>query len=235
MSGVLYLVPAPIVEDDITHLPEATTRILQQVNLVFTEERKSTIRYIKKAAPGKVLQSINFIDLNEHTDPSEFQEMISLVQSGQDAALLSEAGLPCVADPGARLVALAHKAGIRVVPLTGPSSLFLALMSSGMNGQEFTFHGYLPKKPEDRNKKIRELEKDAVKTGYTQLFIETPYRNDNMFDSLVSVLQPETLLCIACEINNNTEFIRTMAIKDWKKNKPDIQKKNCVFLVARNY
>lgn len=234
MCGILYLIPAPLADGVISALPSSTTHILSQVGVIFTEERKSTIRYIRQVFPDLPLQGIQFLELNEHTKLTDLEDMLQLLQAGNHAALVSEAGLPCVADPGAQLVARAHAAGIRVVPMSGPSSLFLALMASGFNGQQFTFHGYLPRKPDERNQKIRVLERECLRHGYTQIFIETPYRNPHMMEALISQLQSNTLLCIACEITGCMEWVQTHPMHHWKKHPPDLHKKNCVFLLGQS-
>ena len=179
------------------------------------------------------LQQLTLLELNEHTPASALQALIAPLLAGHDVGLISEAGCPAIADPGANLVRLAHQHAIRVRPLTGPSSILLALMGSGLIGQRFTFHGYLPAKLEDRGKALRELEKRSHKDDAAQIFIETPYRNPAMLETLVNTCQADTLLTIACDLTLTSEFIATRKISAWRDNLPDIRKRPAVFLLYR--
>jgi 16S rRNA (cytidine1402-2'-O)-methyltransferase len=171
-----------------------------------------------------------FYELNEHTDESDTEHYLDPVLNGSDIGIISEAGLPGIADPGARIIALAHRKKITVTPLSGPSSILLALISSGLNGQNFTFNGYLPVKPAERSAKLRELEKKAGE-GFTQIFMETPYRNQKMLESITMTCRNDTMLCIAADITLPTEFIRTMKISEWKRDLPIIEDKLVVFVM----
>jgi 16S rRNA (cytidine1402-2'-O)-methyltransferase len=181
---------------------------------------------------AKAIDDLSFYLLNEHTNDQALEELLGILTAGQDAGLLSEAGVPAVADPGSGLVALAHQHGIRVVPLSGPSSILMALMASGMNGQSFRFHGYLPVKKPQRLISLRKMEKTALETGETQIFMETPYRNMSLLGDILNTCRDNTLLCIAAEISLDSEYINTKAVSDWKKNLPDIHKRPAVFLLS---
>jgi 16S rRNA (cytidine1402-2'-O)-methyltransferase len=180
----------------------------------------------------KPIDDLSFYLLNEHTDEESLETLLAVLTSGNDAGLLSEAGVPAVADPGSGLVALAHHHGIRVVPLTGPSSILMALMASGMNGQSFRFHGYLPVKKKLRLGSLRKIEKTAMETGETQIFMETPYRNMSLLQDIVSTCKDHTLLCIAADISLPSELIKTKTVREWKKNLPEIHKRPAVFLIS---
>jgi 16S rRNA (cytidine1402-2'-O)-methyltransferase len=177
------------------------------------------------------IDELIFLELNEHTKLSEISELLAPVLKGNDMAIISDAGVPCVADPGAALIDYAHKKNIRVVPLVGPSSILLALMAAGMNGQNFAFAGYLPVKEQQRYRHILLLEKRSKQENQAQIFIETPYRNIQLFKSFVSICNPSTKLCIAANITFADEFIKTMTIEKWKKSEPDINKKPCIFIL----
>lgn len=180
--------------------------------------------------PEKKQATLNLFELNKHTDASEIQSFLTPLLDGKDMGLMSDAGCPGVADPGAAIVALAHEKGIKVVPLVGPSSILLSLMASGMNGQSFAFHGYLPIDKNEKKNKIKQLEKISAEQNQSQLFIETPYRNNQMLDDLIKFLNPNTSLCVACDITLETEYILTKPVAQWKKNKPDLHKRPCIFI-----
>jgi 16S rRNA (cytidine1402-2'-O)-methyltransferase len=184
-----------------------------------------------KAGIQKPIDELNFLIFNEHSRDQDLEEFLLPAMNGQDTGLLSEAGVPCVADPGSLIVKVAHEMGIRVVPLTGPSSILLALMASGFNGQNFAFQGYLPSDKTLRVKKIKELEKIISEKDQTQIFIETPYRNLQVFEALIRVCRPETHLCLATDITGVHEVIRSQAIADWQNQKPDIHKRPTIFLL----
>ncbi len=181
----------------------------------------------------KAFDEVSFHLLNKHTNEGEIGNYLNSNLKGEDTGLLSEAGLPCVADPGASIVRLAHKKNIRVIPLIGPSSIFLALMASGFNGQHFAFKGYLPIDKNARERKIKELESDVYKKDQTQIFIETPYRNMRVFDALLKICSDESMLCIACDVSLETEFIKTLRVKDWRKQIPELHKRPAVFLLYK--
>jgi 16S rRNA (cytidine1402-2'-O)-methyltransferase len=197
------------------------------------EDEKSARRSLKRINPGISFPGITLYPLNEHSKPEDYAHYLDTAKSGTDMGLLSEAGCPCVADPGAQVVRIAQREGIRVVPLTGPSSIMLSLMASGFNGQSFTFHGYLPVEKNARAKKIAELERTAQMTGYTQIFIETPYRNNQLLAELISRCSGDTLLCVASGITGPDEHIATRKISEWKKRNSDFNKIPSVFLIGK--
>jgi 16S rRNA (cytidine1402-2'-O)-methyltransferase len=235
MKGTLYLLPSTLGETSpINVIPEYNLRITEKLNHFIVEDLRTARRFLKKILPAINIDSLSFHILNEHTRPEEVASMLAPLLEGHDMGILSEAGLPCVADPGALLVSQAHENGVKVVPLTGPSSVFLALMASGFNGQNFAFHGYLPIDKKDRIAKIKDLEKDAYQHDQTQIFIETPYRNQQMMEALVETCQPQTRICLAVNLTMPDECITTSTAGKWKKMKwPDIQKKPAVFLLYR--
>jgi 16S rRNA (cytidine1402-2'-O)-methyltransferase len=235
MKGRLYLFPATLGESPIGEsLPSHHLLYLKATKYYIVEELRSARRFLRKADPGIVIDDLSFSLLNEHTAAGDLIQLLGPLNRGEDVILLSEAGLPCVADPGAQLVALAHEAGIRVIPLVGPSSIYLALMASGMNGQNFAFHGYLPVDKRERSSRIRQLESDAWQKDQTQIFIETPYRNRQMLDTLLQVCRPDTRICIAANLTQPGEWIRSQRVEKWKKETlPDLNKKPAVFLIYR--
>jgi 16S rRNA (cytidine1402-2'-O)-methyltransferase len=235
MKGTMYLIPTSLGDDaPVTILPEYNLGVIKKLTHFVVEDLRSARRFLKKVLPEINIDGLSFYILNEHSTESEIAILPKIMLEGNDLGLLSEAGLPCVADPGAILVGHAHEAGIKVVPLSGPSSIFLALMASGFNGQNFSFLGYLPIDKRERMMKIRELETAAGQSGQTQIFIEAPYRNRQMMDALLESLHPSTNLCIAVDLTLPGEYIRTLPVQIWKKSGyPDINKKPAVFLVGR--
>jgi len=233
MAGTLYLIPVPLgpsAPQDSLH-PDvlATVRPLRHF---IVEQAKSARAFLKAAGTDLPLQELQLEELNEHSRPDAIEHLLAPLRAGHDVGLLSEAGCPAVADPGADLVALAQRENIRVVPLIGPSSLLLALMASGLNGQRFAFQGYLPAKDVDRSKTLRELEAESRKRRQTQLFIETPYRNRAMFDAILQACQGTTRLCVATDLTLPGEFIRTLTVAQWKKQTPpEIERRPTVFLL----
>jgi 16S rRNA (cytidine1402-2'-O)-methyltransferase len=231
-KGTLYLIPSPLADNPtLSVLPEDTLRTIKSLRYFIVEELRTARRFLIKASVETPIDEITFFVFNEHTQGLDFEGYFKLLEDGISVGLLSEAGLPCIADPGSRIVEAAHEAGIRVVPLTGPSSIFLALMASGFNGQNFVFHGYLPVDKEARKRKLREIDLVAKRDHQTQIFIETPYRNVQMFEAIVSVCHPQAMLCIAVDLTASTERIMVKAVSAWKHFKPDIHKKNAVFLL----
>jgi len=232
-KGNLYLFPSTLGDVTVDDcLPPLNSHILNTLDHFIVEELRTARRFLKKAGYTGKIDDVTFYLLNEHTADTELSSFLKPAIDGKSIGLMSEAGLPCIADPGHKMVALAHQKGIRVVPLTGPSSLMLALMASGFNGQQFTFHGYLPVKPHERAQALKKLEREARITGYSQIFIETPYRNLSMFESIVAACAQEIKLCIAANLTLPDEFIATMPVSQWKKKVPDIQKKPAVFIIA---
>ena len=231
----LYLLPAPISENALHTIPPYVQDVARRLEVFIVERAKTARHFIKSLGPAKPLQELIFTELSDNQDFEEAKAtFLEAVQSGKDVGLLSEAGCPGVADPGAVIVALAHREGIRVVPLVGPSSLLLALMASGMNGQAFSFHGYLsPKRPE-LTRDLRRLENLARQQQQTQLFIETPYRSQMVLEVALEVLQADTLFGVAQDLTGASEFIRSLPVRDWKKtDKQTLDKLPAVFLVYR--
>lgn len=232
MKGKLYLIPSPLGDNDPAEvIPAPTLALLQNIGCYVVEEVRTARRYLSKAGLKGHIGELEFHELNEHTTPAEVEALAGLFEDGRDVGLITEAGLPAVADPGSALVALCHRQGIDVVPQVGPSSLMLALMSSGLNGQSFAFLGYLPAKTDERRSAIKAIEKTSQAHRQTQIFIETPYRNDSMMADLLQVCQPSTRLCIAANITMPDAYIKTKKVSEWRKEKIEIGKRPCVFLI----
>lgn len=234
--GKLFLIPSPLGETNPAEvIPRPVLERLKLIRRYVVEETRTVRRYLSAAGLKGRISELEFRELNEHTPPAEVESLLELFSTPEglptDVGLISEAGLPAVADPGAQLVALCHQHGIKVVPLVGPSSLMLALMGSGLNGQSFAFVGYLPAKTEERRKAIREIEKRSAQSGQTEIFIETPYRNDSLMADLLATLQPGTKLCIAADITLNNETITTKTVKGWRSSPMSVGKRPCVFLI----
>lgn len=233
MSSTLYLIPAPLGENPHgAFLNSHYIEIIAGIQYFITENVRTARRYLKKTVPGIIIDDLEFSILDKKTPPEDIPVLLYPLLEGRDAGLISEAGLPCIADPGNLLVAAAHKNRIRVHPIPGPSSIFLALEASGFNGQQFSFHGYLPIDKKELRSKIRELESAARSTGYTQIFMETPYRNNKLVEEVLSTCQNKTLLSIAAELTLSGEFVKTLSIDEWKKEKPDLHKRPAVFLLS---
>jgi len=234
MKGILYLVPNTLGNPDTSlTITEGIKERVNDISLFIVENLRNARRYLKILNRDINIDSLTFFELNEHTAVEEIPAFLDQVEKGMDAAIISEAGVPGVADPGAEVVRVAHEKGIRVVPLTGPSSILLALMASGLNGQSFCFHGYLPVKRPERIKKIREIEHVAIRKGETQMFIEAPYRNDALLTDILETCHPSTQLCIAADITLETEFIFTRSTGAWKNKKPALHKRPVLFLIGR--
>ena len=232
MKGRLYLIPSPLGDNDPSEvIPAPTLALLQGINRYVVEEVRTARRYLSRAGLKGRIADLEFHELNEHTTQQEVEALASLFDDGQDVGLISEAGLPAVADPGAALVALCHRRGITVVPQVGPSSLMLALMASGLNGQSFAFCGYLPAKTEERRSAVRAIEKTSQVQRQTQIVIETPYRNDALFADLLQACRPSTRICVAADITLPDAYIRTRTAGEWKKENLIIGKRPCVFLI----
>ena len=230
-SGKLYLIPSPLGEyDPALVIPGPVLERLRTLQTFVVEEVRTARRYLSAAGLKGHIGELEFHTLNEHTTQAEVEALGALFSRG-DVGLISEAGLPAVADPGAQLVALCHRRGIEVIPLVGPSSLMLALMASGLDGQRFAFRGYLPAKTDQRRSAIRLLEKDSAIRHETQILIETPYRNDALLGDLVSICRGTTRITVAADITLPSAFIRTRTAAEWKQNLPVIGKRPCVFLV----
>lgn len=231
--GNLYLIPTPLGDTGLDNgLPPANAGIIQLIDTFIVEELRTARRFLRKTGYTHNFDEVTFYLLNEHTHESEVEQMLIQARTGNHIGLLSEAGLPCVADPGNIAVKLAHSQGIRVIPLSGPSSIMLALMASGFNGQNFAFHGYLPVKPDERARTLRDLDQQVTKTNQTQIFIETPYRNMAMFESIVKTCHPSHRLCVAVDLTLETEWIRSLTITEWKRQTPQLHKRPAVFLIG---
>ena len=231
MKGKIYIIPATLGESGIDTVPQATTEAARNIRYFIVENIRTARRYLSKIKMPVKIDDLMFFELNEHTKHSEIEQLLSPALEGNDIGIISEAGVPCVADPGAAIIDFAHRKNIQVVPLVGPSSILLALMAAGMNGQNFAFAGYLPVKELEKCKRIQMLEKRSKQESQTQIFIETPYRNIQLFKSFLQICNPDTKLCIAANITLANEFIKTLSIGEWKKTEPDINKKPCIFVM----
>ena len=231
----LYLIPTTLGDNKIESvIPGDINSIVKNIRYFIVENLRTARRYLKKMDPSINIDELYFNELNEHTDKKALEDFLKPLYEGFDIGIISEAGCPGIADPGADVVKLAHEKNIKVVPLVGPSSILLSLMASGMNGQNFAFIGYLPVKQIDRTKTIREIEKRSVLEKQTQIFIEAPYRNTKLLEDLVSTLHDQTRLCIAVDLTLETEYIRTQSVSSWKKGVPDINKRPAIFLIYKD-
>jgi len=230
-KGKLYLIPSTLGDIEPAEvIPSSVLSLLPGIRTYIAEELRTVRRYLSRAGLKGHIDDLEFHILNEHTTPAEVEALLPLFDSG-DVGLVSEAGLPAVADPGSALVALCHRHGIEVVPLVGPSSLMLALMASGLNGQGFAFRGYLPAKADQLRTSLKEIEKQSRALGQSEIFIETPYRNDGLLSEMLSTLSPTTHLCLAADLTLPTQFISTRTIAEWRRQTPVIGKRPCVFII----
>jgi 16S rRNA (cytidine1402-2'-O)-methyltransferase len=213
-------------------IPDYVLGLINQIDHYAVEDLRSARRYLKKAGIVKPIDDLHFYLLNEHSKEADLDFILKILKTGEDIALMSEAGVPAVADPGANLVRMAHGNEIKVVPLTGPSSILMALMASGINGQNFCFHGYIPIKKPQRNNTLKQIERQARDTGGTQIFMDTPYRNMSLLEEILHACHEEMRLCIAADITLPGEFIKTKTIGEWKKTRPDLHKRPAVFLLG---
>ena len=236
MKGTIYMIPCPISEAtpvwDV--LPEANRKIMDSLDYFIVENTRSARRFLSKAGVSRKIEELEFVELNEHTtDAREVERMLKPVLEGRSAGGISEAGVPGVADPGSAIAALAHRHGVRVVPLVGPSSILMSVMASGLNGQSFAFVGYLPIKDPERQRRLRELERRVTDEQQSQLFIEAPYRNVKLFETLVKSLSPRLKLTVATDITAPDEYIRTMTIEAWRKaGVPPFEKRPTIFILG---
>ena len=231
-KGRLYLIPSPLGENDPSEvIPAPVLESLKGFRTFVVEEIRTARRYLSKAGLKGHIGELQYFELNEHTEPAVIEGYLRLFEDGNDVALISEAGLPAVADPGAQLVSLAHRHGIEVIPAVGPSSLMLALMASGLNGQSFAFCGYIPAKTDERRNKLKTLEKVSSQLKQTQILIETPYRNDSLFADILSICGASTKVCVAANITMPDAYIKTKKVSEWKKEGLVIGKRPCVFLI----
>ncbi|WP_429504997.1 SAM-dependent methyltransferase [Paraburkholderia youngii] len=236
MTGTLYLIPNTLGEGDASALelvlPAPVRARAASLHYYIGENAKTTRAFLKKVGTERPIQEIEIRELNVNTPGGEIDKLLAPLLSGTDAGLVSEAGCPAVADPGALLVRRAHERGVKVVPLVGPSSILLALMASGLNGQTFAFHGYLPVDAAERVKRLRDLEQQSRKSKQTQIFIETPYRNRALLDTLLATCAPSTLLCVAVDLTLPSEVIASRSVADWKKKSEiDLHKRPAIFLI----
>lgn len=234
MSVSLYLIPVTLGDTSVAQvLPSYNSELILTIKYFIVENIRSARRFLKKTEPSINIDDLTFFELNKHTKPEQIENYLQPLTNGFDVGLLSEAGCPAIADPGADIVAIAQRKNLKVIPLVGPSSILLSLMASGFNGQSFAFHGYLPIDGGERVKKLKQLEQRIYTEHQTQIFIETPYRNGKLADDLIKNCQPSTKLCIAMNITCEDEYIRTLPVKQWTKNLSDMDKKPCVFLIYK--
>lgn len=231
-KGRLFLIPVTLGEiSPLEVLPLSVKKVVEMVDDYIVENEKTARRFIKSIHPSKSQPTLNFSVINKFTEETELPSFLQACLEGKNMGLMSEAGVPGIADPGADVIAIAHEKGIRVQPLVGPSSILMAMMSSGLNGQNFAFNGYLPIDKQERRKKIKDLESISMKQYQSQAFIETPYRNNKMIEEMLLSLNGKTKLCIACDISLPTEFIKTLSVESWKKQIPDIHKRPAIFII----
>ena len=234
--GILYLIPTPLGENPpLEVLPLTVKKIIEDQNHFIIENEKAARRFIKKIAPNKNQDQLILYPLNKFITQEETETYLDQCKAGISMALFSDAGCPGIADPGSEIIAKAHRLGIQVKPLVGPSSLILAMMSSGMNGQNFAFNGYLPIEQKKRRQAIIKFEKKAIKDNQAQLFIETPYRSDSLLNELLKVLLSNTLLCVGCDLSLKNEYIKTLTISQWKNEKANLNKRPCIFIIEGSF
>ena len=232
--ATLYLIPTSLGDTDFDKiLPANNTVIVSAIKHFIVEDVRTARRFLKKVNPAINIDELTFYTLNQHTSPEAISDFLKPLYDGYDVGVISEAGCPAIADPGADVVAIAQSCGFKVVPLVGPSSILLALMASGFNGQSFAFVGYLPIQPADRAKALKKLESRVYAESQSQLFIETPYRNMKMLEEIINTCRPDTKLCVAVDITLDSEFIQTKSLKDWKKQLPDLNKRPCIFILYK--
>lgn len=235
-SGKLYLIPTTLGDNDpLEVLPVSVQKHIERIDTFIVENEKTARRAIKRLVPTKSQPALKLFTLNKFTDPAEISTFLKPCKDGVDVGLLSEAGCPGVADPGAEIVKIAHREQIQVVPLVGPSSILLAMMGSGMNGQNFAFNGYLPIDKSARKSELKNLERLSLEKNQAQSFIETPYRNNKMLEDLITTLHPATRVCIACDITLSTEYIVTKPISEWAKTKVDLHKRPTIFILQKDF
>jgi 16S rRNA (cytidine1402-2'-O)-methyltransferase len=233
-TGKVYLIPTPLGDNEpLEVLPISIKTVVEELTYFIVENEKSARHFIKKIAPTVIQADLKFFLIDKHTKSSETSQYLNICKQGIHVGVLSEAGLPAIADPGSNIVKLAHQMGLQVVPLVGPSSILMAMMASGLNGQNFAFNGYMPIDEMHRSKHLKSLERKSGEINQSQIFIETPFRNNKLLDSLIQNLAPTTQLCIAVDITLPTEFIKTLPIADWKKEKPELHKRPAIFIIHK--
>ena len=234
MENALYLLPVTLGDTPVSKvLPQYNAGIISGIRHFIVEDVRSARRFLRSVDAQFDIDGSQFFELNKHTSPADISGFLKPLIDGKPMGVISEAGCPAVADPGADVVANAQRKGLKVVPLVGPSSIILSVMASGFNGQSFAFHGYLPIKPDERAKRLRQLEQRVYSEDQTQLFIETPYRNNKMVDDILRNCRPQTRLCIAANITCEGEYVRTRTVKEWKGHVPDLSKIPCIFLIYK--
>jgi 16S rRNA (cytidine1402-2'-O)-methyltransferase len=235
-KGILYLIPTPIGDNSpFEVLPISVKKIVEELKYFIVENEKIARRFIKKIIPGKNQEELVLFPLNKFTTQEELNSYIRPCLDGISMGLLSDAGCPGIADPGAVIVSKAHKLGITVKPHIGPSSIILAMMSSGMNGQNFAFNGYLPVDKKQRTQSLIKYQRHSYKEEQAQLFIETPYRSGTLFAEMIKVLDPNTRLCVACDLSLLSEYIKTQSVLEWKKSRPNLNKRPCIFILQGSF
>ncbi len=233
-SGKVFLIPSPISDFQVDKIISPQIKeVISSLSLFFVENLRTSRRFISSLGLGLTIEALQFEELSKDTPDERVRLLLDMVVTGQSAGVLSEAGCPGIADPGARLVFFAHRLGIEIVPLAGPSSIFMSLMSSGFSGQAFTFHGYLPVDKKAAQEKVKQMERDANNGGVSQIFMETPYRNNQLLEILLQTCSPNSLLSICSEVTSEKQMIKTMSISNWKKQIPDLHKKPTVFLLGK--
>lgn len=234
MKPSLYLIPVTLGDNNLERvLPAYNKEVILGIKHFVVENIRSARRFLKQVDHGINIDELKFYELNKHTDSTQIGNYLYPLSQGESVGIISEAGCPAIADPGSDVVAIAQKKGYSVVPLVGPSSILLSLMASGFNGQSFAFQGYLPIDAKDRKQKIEQMEHNIIKNDQTQLFIETPYRNQKLVEDLIQHCSSSTKLCIAMNLSLDGEFVKTMPIKSWKNNLPDMNKQLCIFLLYK--
>ena len=234
MIPALYLIPVTLGDTPLEKvLPAYNKEVILQTTHFIVEEVRTARRFLKKVESSIDIDSLTFYPLNKHTQATDIAGYLKPLMAGEPMGVISEAGCPAVADPGADVVAIAQRRGLKVVPLVGPSSILLSVMASGFNGQSFAFHGYLPIEQGERTKRIKMLEQRSYAENQTQLFIETPYRNRRLLEELIQTCRPQTRLCIACNVTCEDEYICTKSMKEWKGHLPDLEKRPCIFLIYK--
>lgn len=234
METALYLLPVTLGDTPLGNvLPQYNSEIIAGIRHFIVEDVRSARRFLRQADAQFDIDGSTFFELNKHTSPNDIAGYLAPLAQGKPMGVISEAGCPAVADPGADVVAIAQRKGLKVVPLVGPSSIILSVMASGFNGQSFAFHGYLPIKPDERARKLKQLEQRVYSEDQTQLFIETPYRNGKMIEDIIKNCRPQTKLCIAANLTCDDEFVRTRTVKDWRGKAPDLSKIPCIFLLYK--
>ena len=234
MDTALYLIPVTLGDTPITQvLPAYNKEIILQIRHFIVEDVRSARRFLKKVDKEIDIDALTFYTLNKHTSPEDISGYLKPLAAGESMGVISEAGCPAVADPGADVVAIAQRKNLKVVPLVGPSSIIMSVMGSGFNGQSFAFHGYLPIDPAERAKRLKTLEQRIYTESQTQLFIETPYRNNKMLEDILQHCKPQTKLCVAANITCPDEYIKTKTVKEWQTKKPDLAKIPCIFLLYK--